>query len=156
MTPTLEKFAADLYQERISRTSLFWLRLFVQQAQDGVLRSDVWVESGLREGVAIPGLDATDLAPRLALLTDYDLFQATRLKDQQSFAGPELATLDWNRKYNLSLLVDLSDEGSLADWVEGLWAKMGAVSPQDEALEKLLAERSPLWGVGLPDSSYLL
>ncbi len=156
MTPTLEEFAADLRHERVNRASLFWLRLFVQQAQDGVLRSDVWVETGLQEGAAIPGLDASNLAPRLALLTEYGLFQATRLKDQRSFAGAELATLDWNRKYNLSLLVDLTNKAALVDWVEGLWAELGPVSPQAEALERLLAERPPLWGVGLPDSSILL
>ena len=66
MTPNLEKFAADLRNDRISRASLFWLRVFVQQAQGGVLRSDVWVEFGLLEGATIPGLDATDLTPRLA------------------------------------------------------------------------------------------
>ena len=103
MTPNLEKFATDLRNEQVSRASLFWLHVFVQQAQQGVLRSDVWVEAGLRASGAIAGLDAADLTPRLALLSDYDLFEATRLKDQQRFTGPELASLDWTRKYNLAL-----------------------------------------------------
>jgi len=156
MIPSLEKFATDLRQDQVDRASLFWLRIFIQEAQDGVLRSDVWVEVGLREGSAIPGLKAADLAPRLALLTNYDLFRAVRLKDQKVFSGEDLATLDWNRKYNLSLLAEKVDSASLAGWVEDLWAELGGVSPQAEALEKLLAERSSLWGVGVPDRSILL
>ena len=157
MTQNLEKFATDLREDRVDRASLFWLRCFVQQAQDGVLRSDVWVETGLNEGAAIPGLDATDLAPRLALLTNYELFQAERLKDQQIFSGDELTTLDWNRKYNLSLLPTVTDgHASLVDRIEQLWVEFGGVSPADEALEKLLAEHPPLWGEALPPRSLLL
>ena len=156
MTPNLEQFVSDLRNERVSRACLFWLRVFVQQAQQGVLRSDVWVEAGLRAGAAVAGLDAADLAPRLALLSDYDLFEATRLKDQQRFAGAELASLDWNHKYNLALRLDGVTTESLGEWVEQLWQELGAISPQAEALEKLLAERSPQWGLGLPERSILL
>ena len=182
MSQKLEKFAADLRQQHASRASLFWLRVFAQHARQGVLRSDEWVEIGLREGAAIPGLDATDPAPRLALLTDYDLFQAMRLKDQQVFSGPEVASLDWNRKYNLSLLdgeganglrpmrASPATEGSvewagpeLVEWVERLWEEIGPVSPQDVALEKLLRERSSLpigglrlWGGNGSNRSVLL
>ncbi len=156
MTPPLEKFAVDLRHDRASRASLFWLRVFIQHAQDGLLRSDQWVELGLREGAAIPGLNAADLAPRLALLSGYDLFQATRLKDRRTFSGDELVTLDWQRKYDLALRPEVTAGDSLAGWIERLWQDLGGVSPQDQALEKLLAERSPLWGVGLPDRSILL
>lgn len=155
MTEKLEKFAEDLRQERISRASLFWLRCFVQHASQGTLRSDEWVEIGLREGQTLPGLDATDLAPRLTLLTHYDLFQAERLKDQQRFSGDALSSLDWNRKYNLSLLPDVSRNGDVAERVEALWQEFGATSPQDLALEKLLAERSNTWGHNLPPRSLL-
>jgi len=62
---TLEKFAEDLRQERVSRASLFWLRIFLNNAQQGLLRSDHWIEAGLREGADVPGLDPTALAPRL-------------------------------------------------------------------------------------------
>ncbi len=154
MSRKLETFAADLRQGRVSRTSLFWLRVFGQHARQGMLRSDEWVNLGLSEAAHYPGLNATDLAPRLALLSDYELFQAVRLKDQQVFCGEELAGLDWNRKYNLSLLLegecgdDIGGgaEFGLADWVETLWQKIGPLTPQEAALEHLLADSAPLWG----------
>lgn len=151
----LEKFAADLQEERLDRAGLFWLRIFVQHLQNGVLRSDEWVDIGLREGVAIAGLNVTDPAPRLALLTDYDLFRAERLKDNKMFSGTDLTSLDWNRKYKLSLRPGL-ENGAVSEWVETLWQEIGPVSPPDRALEKLLAERSPLWGHNVPEQSLLL
>ncbi|HEX9923994.1 MAG TPA: NADH-quinone oxidoreductase subunit NuoF, partial [Anaerolineae bacterium] len=111
---------------------------------------------GLREAETIPGLDGTHLAPRLALLANYDLFQAVRLKDQKAFSGDELATLGWHRKYNLSLLPDIDHTNTLGDWVDKLWAEIGGVSPADRALENLLAERASLWGVNVPERSLLL
>lgn len=154
MINPLNNLATDIRQGLLARAALFWLKVFADHARDGILRSEVWVETGLREAATIPGLDAADPAPRLALLANYGLFQAARLKDSQVFSGAELATLDWNRKYNLSLLVE--NGTSLTEWVETLWQEFGAVSPQDEALEKLLAQRSPLWGQHLPDESLLL
>jgi NADH-quinone oxidoreductase subunit F len=156
MSQRLEKFAADLREGQASRASLFWLRIFVQHAHQGELRSDEWTEIGLRAGTAIAGLDATDPTPRLALLADYDLFQATRLKDNHIFSGQELASLDWNRKYNLSLQLDAEAGTALMQWVETLWQEIGAVSRQDMALEKLLAEPSSLWGSDGPEQSLLL
>ncbi len=152
---TLEKFAEDLRQERVSQASLFWLRTFLKNAQQGILRSDQWVEAGLQEGEAVPGLDPTVLAPRLTLLTDYPLFQAERLKDQQRFSGEQLADLDWNRKYNLSLRPEVYANGDLTTWVDQLWQEFGGAAPEDVALEKLLAERSTIWGHNLPDRSVL-
>jgi NADH-quinone oxidoreductase subunit F len=164
MSHQLERFATDIRQGRASHAALFWLRVFVQYARQGVLRSDEWVETGLRVGATIPGLDPTDLAPRLALLGDYDLFQAIRLKDQQLFVGSELADLDWSRKYELSLQPDVVGADTAADWdctevvecVEKLWQEVGPVSPQDKALEKLLATGSPLWGGNGTGRSILL
>lgn len=139
----LEKFASDLRQEKIDRASLFWLRVFVHHARQGRLRSDEWIELGLREGAAIAGLTTTEVEPRLTLLTNYELFQATRLKDQQLFTGDALADLDWQRKYDLSLVPEV---GQIEEMVETLWADLGPVSPQSVALEKLLAARPAIWG----------
>ena len=153
MIPKLEEFAADLRQARVGRASLFWLRVFVRHAHQGVLRSDEWVEIGIREAVTIPDLDATNPAPRLTLLTDFDLFQTIRASDQQTFSGNEFTSLDWKRKYYLSLLPDAGDDSDeLVEWVEALWAEINA----EVALEKMLAERSPLWGSNVPDRSLLL
>ncbi|NJN96916.1 MAG: NAD(P)H-dependent oxidoreductase subunit E [Anaerolineales bacterium] len=164
MNPKIAKFAADIRQGQASQVSLFWLRVFVQHARQGALRSDEWVELGLREAAAIAGLNAADLSPRLTLLTEYDLFQAVRLKDQQLFIGSELADLDWSRKYELSFQADVSDNGILGEWdcseladcVEALWREVGALSPQDVALEKLLGEGAPLWGSNGTGRSVLL
>lgn len=156
MTPNLNQFAADLREDRLSRAGLFWLRVFLQRAQAGALRSDHWVEAGLQAAAAIPGLNAADPAPRLALLADYGLFQAVRMKDRRVFTGAELAQLDWNRKYNLSLLPETVPVTGLADWVEALWQELGPVSPRAAALEKLLAQRLPLWGADVPPQSLLL
>ncbi len=152
---TLEKFAEDLRQERVSRASLFWLRIFLHNAQQGLLRSDHWIEAGLQEGTDVPGLDPTALAPRLTLLTDYPLFQAERLKDQQRFHGDQLTDLDWNRKYNLSLRPEIDTNGDLTAWVDQLWQEFGGAAPEDVALEKLLAERSTIWGHNVPAQSLL-
>lgn len=152
----LKKLAADIERGQLSRSALFWLRVFVQHARQNRLRSDVWVETGLREGAAIPGFDPADPAPRLALLADYGLFQATRLKDRSIFIGSDLIDLDWNRKYELSLLPDVPSDDSLISWVDDLWQTMGAVSPQDATFERMLAERSPLWGHNVPPQSLLL
>ncbi len=154
MTEKLERFTADLWAGQASRASLFWLRCFIQHAQAGVLRSDVWVDTGLREGAEVLGLDPTDLSPRLALFEDYALFQAERLKDQQIFSGEALTSLDWNRKYNLSLASDVT-EASVSDQIEQLWSELGGVSPEAEALEKLLTEQTTTWGHNLPDRSRL-
>ena len=156
MSKPLDKFALDLREARVNRASLFWLRTFIRHAHNGVLRSDEWIKIGLRTGAEIPGLDATDVASRLTLLTDYKLFQAERLKDQQRFSGAAFTSLDWNRKYNLSFLPDLASSDQLSDRVEALWAELGGVSPEDEALERLLAERSAIWAEPVPDQSRLL
>jgi NADH-quinone oxidoreductase subunit F len=156
MSPQLEKLAADVRAGRASRASLFWLRIFVRHAQAGQLRSDEWTEAGLGEGAAVPGLDAADPAPRLALLADYDLFEAIRLKDQARFSGPALASLDWNRKYTLALLPNgaVGPATDLAGWVEDLWLELG-VAPEDLALEQLLANPPALWGRDVPAHSLL-
>ncbi|MDX1524609.1 MAG: NAD(P)H-dependent oxidoreductase subunit E, partial [Anaerolineae bacterium] len=125
-------------------------------AKNGVLRSESWVEAGLREAREIPGLDATDLSPRLTLLTDYALFQAERLKDNQTFSGKALASLDWNRKYDLSFVSEVvADAETLAGWIDELWDTFGGVSPEDEALEKLLVAPLPVWGKNLLPRAYL-
>ena len=153
---TLTQLATDLRNENAPRASLYWLKIFADHAADDSLRSDVWVETGLREAAAIPGLDAADPTPRLSLLADYHLFDATRLKDQQTFSGDELADLDWNRKYNLTLAPGATNGQTLARWVDSLWDEVGAVSPEAEALEELLVRRDPLWGHNLPAESLLL
>lgn len=152
----LEKFAEDLRENRISRASLFWLRVFVRNAQDGVMRSDNWITTGLREGAAISGLDAVNSRPRIALLTNYDLFRAKRLKDQKVFTSREMDSLDWNRKYDLSLQPGIRrDNDALEDWIERLWEEVGVVSPRDQALEKLLKNPISVWGKNIPNRSLL-
>jgi NADH-quinone oxidoreductase subunit F len=153
---TLDKLAADLRSDQAERSSLFWLKVFAEQAHDGALRSDVWVESGLQTANKIPGLDAADPTPRLALLTEYHLFEATRLKDQKTFRGDDLAGLDWNRKYQLTLAPQAGNGHKLADWVAAMWREVGGVSSQAAALETLLANPNPLWGHNVPLQSTLL
>ncbi len=153
---TLAQLAADLRAGAAPRASLYWLKIFADHAADNALRSDVWVETGLAEAAAIPGLDAADPGPRLSLLNDYHLFTATRLKDQKTFAGDELAALDWNRKYTLTLADGAANGQPLGRWVETLWADVGPVSPEAGALEALLARRDPLWGHDVPEQSLLL
>lgn len=151
----LQKLADDIRAGQTDRASLFWLLVFLRNVQeDGTLRSDDWVKAGLREGGSVPGLDASDPAPRLALLGEYRLFQAERVRDHQLFMGPVLATLDWNYKYILSLRAEFNNDESLIDWIEPLWAEVG-VSPQDEALEQLLTTEHPIWGRDVPKRSLL-
>ena len=152
----LEKFAKDVREEHISRASLFWLWVFANHFQEEGLRSDDWVTLGLREGAKILGLNATDPAPRLALLTGYDLFQLVRLKDQKIFSGHEIAGLNWKQKYHVRLRADaLEPHETLTAWVQTLWEQMGGVSPQEKALEELLQERNALWGTEIPNRSLL-
>lgn len=152
----LEKFAQDVQEEQISRASLFWLWVFANNLQENSLRSDDWVNLGLREGEKILGLNATDPAPRLALLTGYDLFRLMRLKDQKVFSGKDIAGLNWKQKYQVSLLADALAPGeTLTEWVKKLWEQVGVVSPKDQALEELLQERNALWGTEIPNRSLL-
>jgi NADH-quinone oxidoreductase subunit F len=153
---TLSQLAADLRAGTAPRASLYWLKIFADHAYDGGLRSDVWVETGLREAAAIPGLNAADPGPRLSLLIDYRLFTATRLKDQKIFSGDDLTGLDWNRKHNLALAPGVTNGQPLAGWLAKLWADIGPVSPADAALEELLAHPDPLWGREVPAPSLLL
>jgi NADH-quinone oxidoreductase subunit F len=63
-----------------------------------------------------------------------------RLKDGVEFSGDALATLDWQRKYRVSLLPEFaSDLPALAGWVEARWTQLGGVDPQYGALEAVLA-----------------
>jgi NADH-quinone oxidoreductase subunit F len=119
------------------------LKVFVETVDPSqeAVRSDDWVEAALARVTAIPGLAATDLAPRRRLVADYGLFRFTRLHDDAQFTGPELADLDWQRKYQVSLVPEFA--GQLADlqaWVSKRWAELGGVAPQFVALEKTLAD----------------
>ena len=90
----------------LDRSALFWLKTFVvlAVADDGMVRSDRWVDDGLASARAVPGLSAVELAPRQRLVSDYGLFRFVRLKDDAEFSGDALAALDWQRKYRVSLM----------------------------------------------------
>ncbi|MBF0279834.1 MAG: NAD(P)H-dependent oxidoreductase subunit E [SAR324 cluster bacterium] len=153
---SLNQFANDIRENQISRAALFWLRVFVQHAQNNVLRSDLWIKTGMEEGAVISGLNAADPAARVALLSNYDFFKAVRLKDQKSFSGKELDSLDWNRKYDLSLLPHvLESDDAIETRLEALWQEIGAVSPQDRAFEAVLENRASIWGENIPGRSLL-
>ena len=108
-------------------------------ADDGVVRSDRWVEDGLASARAVPGLSAAELAPRQRLVSDYGLFRFVRLKDDAEFSGDALAALDWQRKYRVSLTpAYLPDLPALQAWTDALWAELGGVDPQAVALEQVL------------------
>lgn len=142
LSAALLRFEADLRAGDLDRAALFWLKTFVGQALagGGVTRSDRWVEAGLAAAQEIPGLSATSLEPRQRLAADYGLFRFVRLKDEAEFSGGALATLDWQRKYRVSLLaIFAADLPALAAWVEARWSLWGGVDPQMAALEKVLA-----------------
>lgn len=142
LSAALLRFEADLRAGDLDRAALFWLKTFVGQALagGGVTRSDRWVEAGLAAAQETPGLSATSLEPRQRLVADYGLFRFVRLKDEAEFSGGALATLDWQRKYRVSLLaIFAADLPALAAWVEARWSLWGGVDPQMAALEKVLA-----------------
>jgi NADH-quinone oxidoreductase subunit F len=148
----LTKLAHDLRQGLLDRAALFWLKIFAELAaqNEGHVRSDRWVEAGLEAAQQIPGLDATHLAPRQALVSDYDLFRFTRLKDEATFSGPDLTGLDWQRKYHVSLIPALAEElSALRQWTAERWSEMGGVSPRYAALEEVLARYRPQGQTGL-------
>jgi NADH-quinone oxidoreductase subunit F len=140
----LSHLSADLQADHLDRAALFWLKLFTDLAMQGSgeVRSDRWVEAGLTAAQEIPGLVATAFAPRQRLVTDYDLFRFVRLKDDAVFSGPDLAHLDWQHKYRVSLLIDFAkDLPQLQAWVNELWSELGSVSPAFAALEQVLAKQ---------------
>ncbi len=150
----LSRFAADLRAGAIDRAALFWLKVFAEQAAagEGAVRSDHWIEAGLAAAQDVPGLAAASLAPRQQLVADYGLLRFVRLKDGVEFSGDALATLDWQRKYHISLLPSFAaDLPALAQWIEGQWGRWGGVDPQVAALEEVLARYQ-----GAPSRSYLL
>ena len=106
---------------------------------DGVVRSDRWVEDGLTAARDLTGLAAAELAPRQHLVAGYGLFRFVRLKDDAEFSGDALAVLDWQRKYHVSLApAYLPDLSALQAWTDALWAELGGVDPQAVALEQVL------------------
>jgi NADH-quinone oxidoreductase subunit F len=138
----LHRFESDLRSGVVDRAALFWLKIFVEQATvgGGVVRSDRWIEAGLAAAPDVPGLSAASLSPRQQLAVDYGLLRFVRLKDGVEFSGDALATLDWQRKYRVSLLPEFaSDLPALAGWVEARWTQLGGVDPQYGALEAVLA-----------------
>jgi NADH-quinone oxidoreductase subunit F len=126
----------------VDRAALFWLRVFAGEAlaAGGALRSDRWIEAGLAAAPDVPGLQAAQLAPRQHLAAGYGLFHFVRLKDGVGFSGEALASLDWQRKYQVSLASDFAaDLPELAEWVEARWSRLGGVDPQFAALEEVIA-----------------
>ncbi len=140
----LERLEADLAAGAIDPAGLFWLVVFADEAAsaDGSVRSDRWVDAGLAS--AKPGLAATTIEPRRQLVTDYDLFVLTRLKDQAQFSGAALHDLNWQQKYVVRLLPAFSgDLPALQAWTHERWAVYGNGNPQAAALEQILAEYAP-------------
>ena len=153
----LNRLEADMRSGALDRSALFWLRIFVvlAVADDGVVRSDRWVDDGLAAARAVPGLSAAELAPRQLLVSDYGLFRFVRLKDDAEFSGDALAALDWQRKYRVSLMpAYLPDLHALQTWTDALWAELGGVDPQAVALERVLKRylgtSSPTYPSGTP------
>jgi NADH-quinone oxidoreductase subunit F len=139
----LSRLSDDLRSGQVDRAALFWLKVFVQEAQTAgdELRSDRWIEAGLAGAGQVPGLAATAPAPRQQLVARYDLFQFIRLKDDTPFSGESLADLDWQRKYRVGLLPSFaSDLPELAARTDELWAELGGVAPEFAALEEILGE----------------
>ena len=141
LTALLARLEADLRSDSVDRAALFWLKVFAEQAiaGGGAVRSNRWVEAGLAAGQDTPGLAAAKLGPRQRLVADYALFRFVRLKDDAEFSGAALASLDWQRKYRVSLLPAFAaDLPALASWVETRWSIWGG-SMQMAALERVLA-----------------
>ena len=144
LAAVLHRLETDLHSGAVDRTTLFWLKVFVEQAAvSGDLRSDAWVEAGLAAAQDIPGLAAASLSPRQQLVANYSLFSFVRLKDDAEYSGDALATLDWQRKYQISLLPPFAaDLAALAEWVAARWSRLGGVDPQYAALEAVLVRYS--------------
>lgn len=141
----LSKLSDDLRARRVDRAALFWLKVFSEEAvkAGGEIRSDQWVEAGLRAARHVPGLDGTALAPRQQLVNGYDLFRFVRLKDSAPLSGEALADLDWHRKYQVGLLPSFAtDLPEVHSWTANLWTELGGVSPEFAALEEVLAQYS--------------
>ncbi len=142
----LQRLDADLAGGVIDPAGLFWLLVFADEATaaDGGIRSDRWVDAGLAAAAAEPGLDATAIEPRRQLVTDYDLFELTRLKDQAQFSGTSLYDLNWQQKYVVRLLPAFDgDLSELRAWAHEHWSASGGAGAQAAALEQILAEYGP-------------
>lgn len=142
----LSRLSNDVRADQVDRAVLFWLKVFADEATQsgGEVRSDHWVEAGLAAARHVPGLDATLPAPRRQLVSQYDLFQFTRLKDDAELSGQDLADLDWVYKYRVGLLPVFADHLlDLRSWAVELWDELGGVSPEFIALEALLDAYSP-------------
>ena len=142
----LERLGNDLRSGDADRAALFWLKMFADEASaaGGTVRSNAWIDAGLDAARAIPGLDATALAPRRQLVERYDLFQFTRMKDSATFSGAALAELDWQRRYAVSLLPALNGAlHALREWADARWDELGGVAPTYAHLEGVLARLAP-------------
>lgn len=143
----LARLDADLAGGIIDPAGLFWLVMFADAAahgDTGAVRSDHWVDAGLAAAPATPGLDATALQPRRQLVTDYDLFELTRLRDQAQFSGTALHDLNWQQKYLVRLLPTFQEDlAELRAWAQERWDGYRVGNPQAAALEGVLCEYGP-------------
>jgi NADH-quinone oxidoreductase subunit E len=142
LSAALSHLDADLRSGAVDRAALFWLKVFADEAlaAGGALRSDRWIEAGLAAAQHVPGLQAAHLAPRQHLAAGYGLFHFVRLKDGAGFSREALWSLDWQRRYQVSLAPDFAaDLPELAEWVEARWSRLGGVDPQYAALEEVIA-----------------
>ena len=142
LAAALSHLDTDLRSGAVDRAALFWLKVFAGEAMaaGGAVRSDHWIEAGLAAGQDVPGLQAALLAPRQQLAAGYGLFRFVRLQDGAEFSGEALQSLDWQRRYRVSLAPAFAAElPDLAEWIETRWSRLGGVDPQFAALEAVVA-----------------
>src|SRR4051812_34729798 len=147
----LEQLGDDLRAGRIDRAALFWLKVFADiSLPEGQLRSDRWVDAGLEAASQLPGLQAAALGPRQDLVVRSGLFRFVRMKDDAEFSGAALQSLDWQRKYRVSLLPAFAGElPTIQIWAAARWAELGGVAPEFAALEQVLARFGAYGRAGL-------
>lgn len=141
----LSALGEDARAGRVEPTALFWLKVFadVALAEGGgeAIRSDRWVDAALAAAQDLPALATSGLPGRQELIGRYDLFRFVRLKDEVELGREELAALDWQRRYRVSLAPELA--GNLAGvqaWAAETWAEVGsaAMDGRYEALAAVL------------------
>jgi NADH-quinone oxidoreductase subunit F len=140
----LERLADDLRTGELDPAGLHWLRTFLAAAgPGGDVRSDAWIEAGLAAARELPWLARRPGGPR-ALAEACDLFQLTRRSDGAILAGPDLAGLDWSRRYAVRLLPAFAAQrDELAAWADAQWSSPGGAAERFARLEEILVGYGP-------------
>lgn len=148
----LDQLRDDVHADSSKLPILFWLRAYSILALERDTVTIRWAKlSGFVSRTAREfGINGLDHAPGRALLTDYQILQATPIDGGAIVTNAaELRALDLGRNYQIELLTPYrKDISRVHDWVIGAWDELRDAE-KPNALAGILARWAPAGPSGL-------